>query len=126
MFWRICLIGSALVLKCVFPRVRGQFALGCVTALFVLSALWSLPLVWAYQRATWGLVENDFGRDWPYPDRVMIRIERCDDARHPVPRGFIKIHGEWPRVQFLLGAGISVSLVVVGSFLGVVLRSRYI
>lgn len=61
-------------------------------------------------------------RPFPYPDRLLYRLERYYDAKYPAPPDSIKIHGEFPRVQFaLLWSAIPplVALLVSGVVVGI-------
>jgi hypothetical protein len=40
---------------------------------------------------------------FPYPDRAINALERWFNARRPVPPGYLKLHGEYPFVGFVLG-----------------------
>jgi hypothetical protein len=98
------------------PIVRGSGARAMLWSLLAIAVLVSLYLAWSHHRTTHELI---FDRSFPYPDPAIWALERWFDARHPVPRGFLKYHGELPRVAFVLGMLIIAGVSVSGFLLGV-------
>ena len=57
---------------------------------------------------------------FPYPDPALIALDLWFEARHPLPPGskLYKMHGEWPRVTFVLGLACLALAALSGLLLG--------
>jgi hypothetical protein len=105
------------------PTVRSRRGTAIVRASFIIILAVSLYLIWCRFRATYGLEDLWFGRNYPFPDRALIALERWYDARHPLKTpGSIKIHREWPRVAILMNSLANVFLAVTGFLLGLMMK----
>ena len=117
--WVLVFIASFAIARGISPSIVEPRGRATISRLIAASLLASLYLEWAHQRA---MVEYIHGLEhaFPYPDPMINALERWFDARKPVPPGgFIKLHGEYPRVGFVLGLLILVSMGVMGSLVGV-------
>ena len=99
------------------PFVSGSSARVMVSGLLAAALLVSLYLAWGHDRANF-LFHTGLDHHFPFPDPAINALERWFDARRPVPRGSLKLHGEYPMVGFVLGmlviAGVSVSGFLLG------------
>jgi len=62
-------------------------------------------LFWAFHRTTGAVLIADgnlWPRPLPYPDQWLGWWEQKLDAAHPAPPGFMKLDGEWERLQMYL------------------------
>ena len=79
-------------------KLTTRIVLG-VLLLFAALLTWYSGL--ALYRLTWGLldlVENP--RSFPHADSLILWLNDWFDKRHPLPPGFIKLHGELDRVRW--------------------------
>jgi hypothetical protein len=117
--WMIGLPTTFALVRLYGPTVRTRGGMVIVRASFILALPVSLLSMWCRYRATYGLVDLSFG----LADRALIALERWYDARHPLKTpGTIKMHGEWPRVAFLMNSLANVFLAVTGFLLGLMLK----
>jgi hypothetical protein len=116
--WGLVLITAFAVARVFGPIVRGPGARAIVSGLFAIALLASLYLVWAHHRAMYEFV---YGLDhgFPYPDPAINALLRWFEARHPVPPGTLRLHGEYPRVGFVLGILVLVFMSLSGWLVGV-------
>jgi hypothetical protein len=116
--WALCLIMAFAIARVFGPILRGSVVRGIVWGLLAVAILASLYLVWAHRRATYDFV---YGLDhgFPYPDPAIIALLQWFDARYPASPGSLKMHGEFPRVSFVLGMLVLVFMSVTGGLAGV-------
>src|SRR5262249_47573583 len=128
--WGLALVTALAMARRFGPIIRGTARRAAVSGLLAITLLASLYLAWGHHRA---MDEYIHGLDhgFPYPDPAINKLERWFDARHPLPPGgFIKLHGEYPRVGFVLGILVLVFMSASGWLIGVLsnpltcLRSR--
>lgn len=82
---------------------------------FLGGSLLASYLCWAFHRTTIaGLIDgaHQWPRPFPYPDRWLGWWEPKLDAAHPVSPGFIKLDGEWQRLQIYLAGMIILAAIV--------------
>ena len=73
-------------------RVTGMLAVIIGAAVFAYFA-------WAAHRIGFeAVMEKGWPRTFPYPDTWLLALNDYYDAKYPVPRNVIKMHGELPRV----------------------------
>jgi hypothetical protein len=72
--------------------------------LFTLGAVGLAYVAWSWHRASNDVLSADaaWPRPWPYPDAWLSSLNDWFDARHPAPRGTMKLHGELRRVRLTL------------------------
>jgi hypothetical protein len=119
--WGLSLITALAMARCFGPVVRRTAVRAtCSTLLtFVLFALGYL--VWAHYRTMYEFV-NGLDHGFPYPDLVINNLAKWFDARYPARPGSLKLHGEYPRVGFVLGIFVLVFSSASGWFIGVLSR----
>jgi hypothetical protein len=116
--WGLVLITAFAIGQVFGPIVRRPGARAAVSGLLAVTLLASLYLVWAHHQAMYEFVHGlDHG--FPYPDPAINALLRWFDARHPVHPGSLKLHGEYPRVGFVLGILALVFMSVNGWLVGV-------
>jgi hypothetical protein len=96
---------------------------------FVTGLLAASYLCWAWHRVTGAVLISDahvWPRPFPYPDQWLGWWEQRLDAAHPVSPGFIKLDGEFQRLQTYLSGWIGLSLIIsFGSLVWlIILRKR--
>lgn len=71
----------------------------------VLLLVCSCYLFWAWHRSDLWNIGHDasWPHGFPYPDKAVFALERFRDQARPAPKGHIKLHGEFPRVQNAIG-----------------------
>ncbi len=91
-----------------------------------LSLVCGLYSAWALHRVSSALLVEDMAwpRPWPYPDRWLSRCHDWLDALYPAGPGMLKIHGEFPRIRWLLGFALVVSLIYLVGGIGLCLRPK--
>jgi hypothetical protein len=74
----------------------------------VVCALGAAYLAWAQCRVSESVISDDMGwpRPAPYPDRWLVALNDWYDVRYPVKPGYLKIHGELPRVRLTVGVAL--------------------
>lgn len=95
------------------PRLRDRLPRGVALAFLVLCASISVYLLWTFHRTcseSW----SEGPRGFPYPDRVLYALNEWFDARHPVTGDAIKLHWEWPRVTYVVGIAMILSIIATG------------
>jgi len=116
-FWTVVLAGSFSLARAFGPTVRSRAAGRWSWSLAVTSMIGTAYLAWGMYRTTYQL--EWLGRGFPYPDPAIIALEHWFDARHPIRTpGSLKLHGEFPRVEFAIGLAIVALLAVDGLLLG--------
>jgi hypothetical protein len=117
--WGLALIAALAMARGFGPIILGAAKRATVSGLLAIILLASLYLAWGHHRAMYEYIHGlDHG--FPYPDRAINGLERWFDARHPLPPGgFIKLHGEYPRVGFVLGILVLVFMSASGWLIGV-------
>jgi hypothetical protein len=121
--WLIVLPTSFALARSFGPTVRSRRGTAIICACFILVLAVSLYLVWCRFRATYGLEDHWFPRDYPFPDWALIALERWYDARRPLKTpGTFKLSGEWPRVAILMNSLANVFLAVTGFLLGLMMK----
>jgi hypothetical protein len=121
--WMIGLPTTFALVRLYGPTVRTRGGIVIVRVSFIIVLAVSLLSMWCRYRSTYGLVDLSFGRNYPFADRALIALERWYDARHPLKTpGNIKMHGEWPRVAFLMNSLANVFLAMTGFFLGLMMK----
>ena len=86
-----------------------------------ISFVVSIPFLFCATYLTWCLhrisvsVFRDklYPRAWPYPDSLSEALASYYDKMYPAPAGFIKIHGEYARVQATF-AGAALLIIAIG------------
>jgi hypothetical protein len=102
--WGLCLVTSIAVARVFSPSVRGRWGRLAVLGLLAIVLPVSLYLAWGQYRTTHVFESRlELDRGFPYPDRAINGLERWFNVRRPVARGVLKMHGEYPRVGFILG-----------------------
>jgi hypothetical protein len=118
--WMIGLPATFALVRLYGPTVRTRGGMVIVRASFILALAVALLSMWCRYCATYGLVDL---RNYPFPDRALIALERWYDARHPLKTpGNFKMHGEWTRVAILMNTLANVSLAATGFLLGLLLK----
>ena len=103
--------------------IRGRAGRSLMTLSCVLLTCTVAHLSWGDYRTIHRV--NWLGRDFPYPDRAILALERWFDSRHPPTRpGSLKIHGEFPRVEYALGVAILILVTIDGLLIGLRANSR--
>lgn len=71
---------------------------------FALSLIATIYLSWALHRVSGEVMMSDtqWPRSWPYPDEWLLVWQSDLDVAHPVQPGYIKLHGELPRLRLYL------------------------
>jgi hypothetical protein len=116
--WGLCFV-SAFALAWVFgPIMRGRGGRATVSSVLTIAVLVSLYVAWAYHRAMYDFVDG-LNQGFPYPDPAIARLLRWFDARNPVRPGSLKVHGEFPRVTFVLGMLVLIGVSFAGFLLGI-------
>jgi hypothetical protein len=113
----LCLIAAFGVARVCGPAVTRPVVRAALSSLFTVALLVSLYLTWAYHRAMYEFI-HDLEYRFPYPDPAINALERWFDARRPVPPGYLKLHGEYPLVGFVLGMLIVVGVSLSGFLFG--------
>jgi hypothetical protein len=119
--WAVCLGVTFAFARHFGPFVSGSFARAIGSGLFAAALLVSLYLVWGHDRAMF-LYHTGLDHHFPFPDPAINALERWFDARRPVSRGSLKLHGEYPMVGFVLGMLVIAGVSVSGFLLGVLSR----
>jgi hypothetical protein len=119
--WAVGFITAMVIARQIGPSVRGPRLRRVVFALLMFFSLATLYTAWGHRRATFDFV---FGLDHglPYPDSLIIAMMQWFDARHPAPPGSLKVHGEFPRVSFVMGMLVFVGMCFCGFLAGVVTK----
>jgi hypothetical protein len=117
--WGLCFLTAFAVARKFGPIVRSSTGRATIWVFLTTVGAAAFYLMWAYSRARFDFVHG-LDHDFPYPDRALNALARWFDARHPVPRGSLKMHGEWPRVTVLLGMIVLILAGIAGFLFGVV------
>jgi hypothetical protein len=116
--WGLCLALAIVVARAFGPAISAHTGRVAILVLLALALTSSLYVAWAHHRCMYNYI-SFIDQGFPYPDRGINALERWFHARNPVPRGSIKLHGEYPRVGFLLGALVLGLSGLTGLLLGV-------
>lgn len=100
------------------PRIRGRLLGSALRIVIGVVLVLCAYVAWAHHRCRYHIVE--LYENWPCPDTVINVLAQWYDARHPVKPGHFKIHGEYPRVDFLLGNVALVLFAILGMFVGII------
>ena len=117
--WVLVFIAAFAIARGIGPFVGAPRGRATISRLIAGTLIASLYLEWAHHRAMDEYIHG-LERTLPYPDPMINALERWFDARNPLPPGgFVKLHGEYHRVGFVLGLLILASMCVMGGLVGV-------
>jgi hypothetical protein len=115
--WGLCSFTAFAVAWSFGPSLRGRGARTAVSVVLAAVLAVTIYVAWAHYRVRY-FSYYTFDKDFPYPDPWIGALYRWFDVRNPVPPGSLKVHGEFPRVTWLLGTLISILAAVAGLLLG--------
>jgi hypothetical protein len=108
---------------CLFgPNVRSRSGLSLSNLLLGCFLAITIYLGWAHWRNRFYIDFWKYDHGFPYPDRLLITVERWFHARRPVAQGTLKLHGEFPIVSFYLGLIVFAMIGVTGFLVGILMR----
>ncbi len=114
--WALSFIVALACARRFGPIVRGSWGRATGFVLVALIVAVGLYLAWAHRRAFH--IVDLLQEGPPYPDPALNALDLWFEVRHPVPRGFLKLHGEWNRVALVLGTTVLVLAGVSGLLAG--------
>jgi hypothetical protein len=116
--WGFCFVSAFVVPRIFGPIVRGRGGRALVSSCLTIAVLASLYVAWGYHRAIYDSL-GGLNQGLPYPDPAINALLRWFDARNPVHPGSLKVHGEFPRVTFVLGMLVLIGASLSGFLLGI-------
>jgi hypothetical protein len=119
----LCALTAFAVSRKFGPIIRRRGARIAVSGVLAVVLAATAYLVWSHDCAV-NYIDLSPDKGFPYPDRWIIALNWWFHVRNPARPGWIKLHGEFPRVAWLLGTVILLLAAAAGLLLGLIGNGR--